>query len=250
VNVHQGCTPCPKVVDRLRKLLALTRSSNQHEAAAAAARAAELMAEHQVHTAMLEQAERAPVDEQCIDENGRAVNWKGILASGIAYSFGCAMFWRSDYDTGHRRSRIMIVGRPDDVAAVRYTYAYLCNELDRLADVEWRENTLFTHGARRFKNAFRVGAARTIAGRLHETRDQTLAKRHLQADPATERALISIARDRAELDAFLARLNLRTRSAPVVSSGFGLQAGIAAGRHVDLSRDHVRLGRPARRLKA
>ena len=44
----------PKIVDRIRKLLELSRSNNEHEAAQAASRAASLMAEHAITTAMLE----------------------------------------------------------------------------------------------------------------------------------------------------------------------------------------------------
>lgn len=45
--------PTDKIIDRVRKLLELSHSTNEHEAAQAAARAAKLMSEHDVTQAML-----------------------------------------------------------------------------------------------------------------------------------------------------------------------------------------------------
>ena len=43
-----------KMVDRVRKLLSLANSANEHEAAAAAAQAADLMVQFEIEAAMLE----------------------------------------------------------------------------------------------------------------------------------------------------------------------------------------------------
>ena len=244
-----------KIADRIRKLLALSHSSNQNEAATAAARAAELMAEHRIHAAMLDETEHEPVEARSLDTAGRVVTWKGALARGIAHSFGCRTYWSRDFFDIKVRTHIMVVGRDGDVDAVRYTYLYLCNEIDRLAADGWRElPEIYARcdTPRRWKNAFRVGAATAIARRLVEARDQSFARARAPstATDAKLAALVRIERDEAEVDAFMATLRLRRASARRVSSASGLSAGSTAGRSVDIGTDHEQLVRPAAQLKA
>lgn len=245
-----------KIADRLRKLLALSQSSNQHEAAIAAARAAELMAEHQIEAAMLAEAEREPIDQEVLETFGTRVTWKGMLANGISYSFGCRVYWSRGIDEGKRWTRLMIVGRKADADAARYTFHYLCNEVNRLATSAWdarhSDKTLF-HTAREWKNGFRVGAASTIAQRLRQARDESLARARGRQDdeaPRVAAALLRLERDEAELDAFMARLGLRHSRSRITASGSGMCAGTAAGHSVDIGADRNRLGRPVARLKS
>ncbi|HUH05804.1 MAG TPA: DUF2786 domain-containing protein [Kofleriaceae bacterium] len=241
-----------KIVDRIRKLLALSQSSNQHEAAAAAARAAELMTAHHLHAAMLADDETpAPIDAHEIETTGQAVSWRGSLASGIAYSFGCRMFWKPGYRDGKRFVRSMVVGRPADVDGVRYMYLYLRNEVDRLAREAWDALPGFdrqSSSARSWKNAFRLGAAVTIARRLREARDQALQAARTAGDDRTSRALVRVERDTDAVEQFMAQLGTRKKAPPTVSAPSGLGAGMAAARDLDIGSDHRRLGRPVARL--
>lgn len=244
-----------KIVERIRKLLALSQSANEHEAAAAAARAAELMAAHQLHAATLTQAAPDPIGAHEIDRGGHAVSWRGILANGIAQSFGCRMYWKQGRQDGARYARTMVVGRAGDVDGVRYMYLYLSSEIERLAADAWTalpDRDRMCARPRSWKNAFRLGAATTIAGRLREARVQALQAARARAtatgDDQAAHALVRVERDAAELEQFMARLGVRRKAAPTISAPGALGAGIAAARDVDLGTDHRRLARPMRRL--
>ena len=65
-----------KIIERIKKLLELSKSSNEHEAAIAASRAAELMMDHQISEAEIHSSSvRAePVVEEMIDKEGKIVD--------------------------------------------------------------------------------------------------------------------------------------------------------------------------------
>jgi hypothetical protein len=82
------------IVDKVKKLLALSKSSNPNEAAAAAARAAELMFEHKIEAADLEitGGAKRPVEavtEATLSNGDWREFWKGQLAEAVARSMSC-----------------------------------------------------------------------------------------------------------------------------------------------------------------
>ena len=76
------------IEDRIRKLLALADSPNEHEAAAAAEKAQELMLRHGIELATVAASTHQPlkVDEHVA--SGKVDPWRGILASAVASSAG------------------------------------------------------------------------------------------------------------------------------------------------------------------
>jgi hypothetical protein len=160
------------VIERVQKLLSLAKSANnEHEAASAAQRAADLMAKHELSEAELQlstgQARAVEgMHEALIDKaKERRVAWKSTIASGVANAYGCHMFWRA--------ASICVFGRLSATQAVSYTCLYLWAEVERLTDEAWAKTGIVPskRTTKAWKNAFRVGAANAIAGRLwHETR--------------------------------------------------------------------------------
>lgn len=128
-----------KIIDRITKLLALSKSSNVHEAATAAARAAELMLQYKLDAADLEiaagerEAPEAVTEETLEGDAGRrkATSWRGALAHVLGEAFNAKSYsvWGSN--------KIQIIGRPSDIQTVRYLFAYLGNEIERLCDRDW-----------------------------------------------------------------------------------------------------------------
>jgi len=160
-----------KILDRVKKLLELSKSANEHEAAQAAARAAELMQAHEITEAMLEvtrqgedSVERVSeqiVDRTCTDDD-RKVAWRMHLVAGVARANDCRVY--SYGGTYH------LVGRDSAVAAATYVVQWLFHEVDRLADEAWLQEgadlAAVGQRPRAWKNAFRVGAAVEIRSRL------------------------------------------------------------------------------------
>lgn len=172
------------VVARVRKLLELSKSSNEHEAAAAAGRAAHLMAENQVTEAMLavqaeDDPERADVPEAVVDvalrtaEGTKRVAWRASIAGAAARAFGCEWYYSG--------ASIHAVGAESATQTWSYVCAYLFAEVERLTDDAWLKNgkDLVAVGElpRRWKGGHRLGMAHVIAGKLYAMRDEEKKQR-------------------------------------------------------------------------
>lgn len=241
-----------KIIDRIRKLLALSESNNEHEAAAAAAQAADLMVKHEIEAAALTTPDNEPEDptQETLDSSGRRVSWKGSLAHAISLSAGC----RSYSASSRGGCKTQIVGPPSKLATVRYLYQYLTAEIDRLANKaygaehkECVDSNVPAPSARAWKNAFRLGASNTIAGRLLRQRRETQAAAAAAGQSA---ALVVVKNAEKAVDVYIAknvgRLGKTSRAQYSSRSGYG--AGASAGRGVSLGATGGSLGAGRKQL--
>jgi hypothetical protein len=152
---------------KVASLLKLANSNNANEAALAAQRAQEIMAKFKLDAALLDAGPSAEPDEPIVDfarkgaplhESARKSGWRVRLAFFVAKANGCVIY----LSTGRGQSAIQIVGRPSDADTVRYLFAYLANETDRLAEREARGC------GRTWANNFRLGVVDTIGTKLGE----------------------------------------------------------------------------------
>lgn len=157
-----------RIVEKVRKLLALSSSSNVHEAALAALRAQELIDKHRL-TASL--TSTTPSDEQVTDgrqhplfEGRRIRKWKAVLAAGLATLNGCVAYT----DTTASPKRILVVGNDSDREMVFAMWEPLVHQ------IEWLSATHLQGKGRdkRWHDAFRIGAVETIVARLQQARTQ------------------------------------------------------------------------------
>jgi hypothetical protein len=121
-----------KVLSRLRKLLALARSGNTHEAASARSKADALMARHALQESDADVAGEDEVVEQPIGAAGFASPWKFKLATVAARRHDCEAL---GLRVGKRR-KVRIVGVRVKVAAAVEEFKCLEQEVRRLARAE------------------------------------------------------------------------------------------------------------------
>jgi hypothetical protein len=148
------------------KLLRLSQSSNPNEAALAAGKAQEIIDRYQIESASLNYAQsngEAKPDEPIkdfvadpLDKGARQVSsWSWRLFLVIAKPNGC-----KGYRARHGYGELAVVGRPSDVATVRYLYGYLKSEVNRLAARDCAGN------GRSWSDNFRNGVVDTIGQRI------------------------------------------------------------------------------------
>ena len=118
-----------KILDKVRKLLALAgNNSNQHEAASAAEMAARILDEYNL---TLTDVEVREIVECAVKFNTmNTQDWYGMLAVTVANVFDCYVFKRVD-DT-EKNSRAVFVGTRSDAEVASYVYMYLFNVCTRL----------------------------------------------------------------------------------------------------------------------
>lgn len=119
------------VMNRIQKLLRLSKSSNPHEASLAAEKAQELMFAYGLSMAQVEAAHedgrRFTAEEIRLGSMG-SISWKRSLFAHVAAACWCKALWRPATAIG------IAVGRRHNVMLVEHLYGYLHREIERMAE--------------------------------------------------------------------------------------------------------------------
>lgn len=212
--------------DRLRKLLALGQSPNEHEAALASQRAAELMAQYQIKLAELNaHTEAPPTPEQGrIDgeDNGpssrREEAWRSYLATHLAEAMGGQM-WRQ---YGYKSYRYLMIGPPDSVSAARYLYMALSREVHLMGQREMRQRL----ESNAWRRAYCSGVVMRIGARLSEGRRTVMS---------TSTAIVLVTPMNKAIQTALSALSLKDSKQGRTKREDGITQGYRDGVNVDLS---------------
>lgn len=129
------------VIEKVQKLLSLSKSDNIHEATAAARQANRLIDQHRLTMADLEtetQVIEDPLEEdsEYIYTSGKVTPWKIILLNNLAHHYGLYHYNSGTWETGRKISRFKLIGRRSDIAVARYMFAWLVATCQRLANLE------------------------------------------------------------------------------------------------------------------
>ncbi len=150
-----------EMLDKVEKLLALSTSENEHEAASAAAHAAAIMERHAIEMAdlgPLGDGVGEALEESTFDPMGkRLVQWRARLALVVAEANGCSVYSRRLAD-GLRNTQI--VGSKQDVGKARLLFDFCVAEIARLT----LQNA--TGRGRAFANAYRHGCVEAIGAAI------------------------------------------------------------------------------------
>jgi hypothetical protein len=149
------------VLSRVKKLLALSTSSNLHEAASAYAAAQALITRYQLSSLLAGTSDdqRDPITdgrEQPLQRARRFRRWKLFLASGLAAE-NAGIAWTDDVDD---ETWLCFCGFAKDREAVVVLWSSLVTR------IEWLSATHGPGRCRQWHEAFRIGAAEAIVKRL------------------------------------------------------------------------------------
>jgi hypothetical protein len=157
-----------KVLDLIRKLLALSTSSNENEAALAASKAQALLLKYnlemsQIHQEAGDEVERWDFQTPYMD------SWLGVLINSVATANLCHVVGGKGYKEGERVGNIFrpgkevkefyLFGKKPNLEVVEFMYAYLAGEIDRLTPKKMKAKWIAS---------FRLGAVAVVSKRLRE----------------------------------------------------------------------------------
>lgn len=238
------------IVERIRKLLALAGNNpNIHEAAMAAAKAAELTLKYNIEQGELAASQQEAYISAKQTKGEYVANCKmtldKILMSVVARHAFCRVVF-IPMDNNHQYADV--IGQPQNIEIVRYLYIYLLREIDRLARVEHRklEQDHLAHtvagdhghpkplGLSAYTRSFRQGAIDEITLRLHDQREAA----EKAADTGASTMALVVRKDQ-EAEEALARLyprlrNVKNHAKPL--DGAAYHAGAQAGRSIPLNK--------------
>jgi hypothetical protein len=127
-----------RIVEKLRKVLALTSSPIEGEAQAAAYKLEELLTVHNLSMADLEM--KGKIGKSSVQEDGHdlgkaAFTWKLNLAEGIASFYYC-------HPIVDRTSKtVRFIGRKDNVESLKMLYGWLIDQIKRISNNERKSHT-------------------------------------------------------------------------------------------------------------
>lgn len=121
------------VIEKVQKLLALSKSSNANEAMTAAAIANKLIEQHRLSEADLNGDDVIVEDHDPIYHTGRVTQWKKYLAVSLAHHYGCAIY--NSYELNKRKySQFKLFGRQSDIDIAKYMFNWLVVKCQELSD--------------------------------------------------------------------------------------------------------------------
>ncbi|QEJ99483.1 DUF2786 domain-containing protein [Treponema phagedenis] len=140
---------------RIKKLLALSKSSNENEAMAALQKAQELMEAYHVTEA------ECVYTSQAVKTTKRESAWRATLANPVASLYACVAL--RDVSSG----QMIFYGEAFDAFMAKEMYGYLSKTIDRMVKQNvCKRNTL------KYKNQYRFGIACRLAIRIYELGQQ------------------------------------------------------------------------------
>ena len=170
-----------KIIERVQKLLALSKSSNEHEAALAAFHAQRLLSEHNLNISELEIKETGATETKFKLRQMTADKWVILLLSAVARSFDCKTMFCSN---GLDKASVMVIGCGKDSEVASYVMQYLLREINRLATLYVKSlTTAFNINKQAYRKSYLLGASRGVISKLAEQKKEA---------PVTSTALVPV----------------------------------------------------------
>ena len=221
-----------QIIERINKLLALgERGGTEAEATAAMQKVHELLAKHNLSLDDVKESSVAEEDYiQDESEGKRGQPWQDYIWTAIAKLYFCKHLTRS----GPSGTRHLVIGKPSNIAVVKYLAAYIVRTGEELA----RQAAASSESKQAFRNSFKKGFAYRLAVRVEE--EIASAKAGKMTDSATGTALIvSPLYDQSnrDIDRFIMASGMKVRRSTGsinVSNRDGFTAGRSAAESVSL----------------
>ena len=140
---------------RVKKLLALSKSPNENEAASALRKANDLMADYKLIAEQFSDYTKAKVKG-----TKRFVRWRVVLANAVENLY--ATFHYTDHE-----GNIVFIGEELDVFMSTEMYKYLVKTTDRMAKQNIRKNAKY-----KYRQSYRAGIASRLYDRMYELGQQ------------------------------------------------------------------------------
>lgn len=226
-----------QALDKVARLLRLAKSDNPHEAALAASKAQDIIDRYKLGEVALDYEKPKPEEpikefEAPLDGESHksASTWKIRLAVSICESNQCKVILRG--------GAILLIGRPSDAESVRYLYAWLAQEVDRLAERDAKGN------GKSWANNFRLGVVDAIGAKVAEqktitqngVRTEAFAKAGESALVRVEQSIVAL-KKRAEDVEEWTKKNLKLRKRTTARTQYhpsAREAGMKAGEEIRL----------------
>ncbi|MDD2898323.1 MAG: DUF2786 domain-containing protein [Desulfuromonadaceae bacterium] len=169
------------IIEKIRKLLALSRSSNEHEAALAASHAQRLLSEHNLAMADIEPDNKPDSADRVETAVSKTLpKWVRHLSAGVCTAFDCQAIHNP------AAGKLTFIGVGADVQIAVYTFTFLDRTVRKLCANYVRHHVpdrLANRQREMMRQSYYLGAVVTITDKLKVQKQQT---------PVTPGALVPV----------------------------------------------------------
>lgn len=159
------------VIDKIRKLLALSNSSNEHEAALAASHAQRLLSEHNLAMEDIETGSTTLKADKVETPVSKTLSkWVRYLSAGVCSAFDCQAVHHPAL------GRMTFIGVGADVQVATYTFTYLERTVRKLCKgylQQHVEDSIPNRHRELMRQSYYLGAVSTITTKLREQKTRT-----------------------------------------------------------------------------
>jgi hypothetical protein len=243
-----------KILERIRKLMALAERAGTEEEADAANRAVHaLLSRYNLDISEVPDEQ----EDGVIEEDGTIEryneSWRRTIMHGCAALYFCKYYYTDAYVKGVNSQRVQkgikhcFVGRPHNVAVAKMMGQYLVGTVNRLANEAARKELVEKLGGRnpsstergRFVNSFRLAAAGRLYSRLLQMKAKAMEGQTVDEEGRNLPALRSLYESEEQaikdwLDAKALKLVTR-KSRASYGDKLGAVAGAKAGDNIGLN---------------
>ena len=226
-----------KIVEKIRKLLALASSPNENEAMSAMEKAQTLLAEHNLNESdVKEEVSKIIIKMTKTD----SVPWKRTIAHALASLYFCDYWYGFNYKRnpnraeGHTRyDDHKFVGKEHNVDVAIMMFQYLIEAVERLANVGAKKQP---YGKNQYLTSFRKTAAGTLSARLRERLRAARAGEVKSSTTGTTLPALAPLYDQAmaEIKPYVPTTLGKSRASIAPSSGAGVIDGRTAGETISI----------------
>lgn len=157
-----------KIKEKIEKLLNLSMSDNEHEAALALERALKLMNEHNITKD--EVYKQNFKNKELIINNKILPDWKVNLYGAMANVAGCVFTWRNG-----TKVKAQITGRERDVENAIYLCEFLVREIEKQEKIKRKElqaKGMVSTNLSKYLKSFKQGIIKVVFTKLYEKQNQ------------------------------------------------------------------------------
>jgi hypothetical protein len=152
--------PTNPIIKKIRKLLALANSSNEHEAALAASHAQRLLSEHNLAMADVEAKQRPRSADKIETSVAKTLpKWVRNLSVGVCSAFDCRAIHHPT------QGKMTFIGVGADVQVASYTFAYLDKTVRKLCSNYMKQHvndSIPNRNRELMRQSYYLGAVSTI----------------------------------------------------------------------------------------
>ena len=158
------------ILKRIQKLLKMSEDNgaSENEAMLAAKKAQELLSEHNLSRADIQDDSQVePIERETYD--AERDNWQGWIQSATAKLYFCQFFSKTGVDSNYKRvNQAVFVGRKSNRIVAKSMCDYFINTVKRLADKEFETVPGSKSAINKMKRAFILGCATRLQKRINE----------------------------------------------------------------------------------